>query len=348
MLDRPPGRAISSIPMRNALAIAACTAVVLAATPPAAADEAQKAAKQHFNAGVKLYKSDDFTGALAEFLKAYELKPHYAVLYNIANCQKNLEYYSEALVNFERYLDEGGSKVSDPRRKQVEEDIEEILELLSQVTLGSDVEGAAIMIDGKEIGMTPHLGAIYLDAGKHLIRIEKESFEDWEKEIILSRGEKASIEVHMVEIAVEPEPEPELEPEPEPRSPELVEGEPEPQPEPQLTKKKLRPRAFYAVMGVTMGIFSLSAVTGVSVLLRKSEFYSMAANDPNLDKFIKTTRTLALATDVLWGIAGAGIITMIILGVKTDFKKKKNERLSFLLCPTIGSDGVGFMLELEL
>jgi tetratricopeptide (TPR) repeat protein len=71
--------------------MAACTALVLAFPVPARADDAQKAAKLHFNAGVKLYKDDDFTGALAEFLKAFELKPHFAVLYNIANCQKNLE-----------------------------------------------------------------------------------------------------------------------------------------------------------------------------------------------------------------------------------------------------------------
>ncbi|MBW2264196.1 MAG: PEGA domain-containing protein, partial [Deltaproteobacteria bacterium] len=142
--------------MRGSLASITACAVLLAFAPPAGADEAKKAAKQHFNDGVKLYKNDDFTGALAEFLKAYELKPHHAVLYNIANCQKNLEDYAPALMNFREYLEEGGDKIPAGRRKEVGKSIDELLELLSQVTLTSNVEGAVVLIDGKEIGTTPH------------------------------------------------------------------------------------------------------------------------------------------------------------------------------------------------
>jgi hypothetical protein len=341
--------------MRKPVAIAACTALMLALATPAIADDAQKAAKKHFTTGVKLYKSDDFTGALAEFLKAYELKPHYAVLYNIASCQKNLEYYAEALVNFELYLDEGGDEIKAKRRAEVEEDIDTIIDLLSQVTLTCNVAGATITINGKEYGNTPHMGPLFVDAGEHVISVSRDGYADWEKDIILSRGEKASFDVYLEPLATdpvspepvegEPEPEPDVEPDHPELAPSSVEGPVEGEPEP--AKKKLGPAAFYAVMAVTIGALGLSAATGAAVLKRRNDFYDMDFNDRNLDSHMKITKGLALATDVLWGVAGAGVITMIILGVKTNFKKEKEEH-SFLLAPTVGPDGAGLVLEVKL
>ena len=334
--------------MRRLITATITALLLITFAGPALADNAQKAAKKHFNAGVKLYKSEDFTGALAEFLKAYEIKPHYAVLYNIANCHKNLEYYAEALEYFERYLDEGGDEISEKRRIKVELEIEDILELLSQVKLTANVEGASVVVDGKKVDTTPLLQSLYLDAGKHLIRLEMDGYEDWEKEIILSRGEKASFDVHMKALEAEPEPEPDPEPEPEPEpepDPEPVSPEPD-EGEPQPSKKRLRPAAFYTVLGITLGTLVFSGITGATALAKRAEFYDKYRDDHDIDKFIDEAMRFALVTDILWGVAGAGIVTMIILGVYTDFSKKKEH--AFLLGPTIGPDGAGLVLEIKL
>ena len=58
--------------------------VVLTATRPAAAEEVSQEALAEagarFDRGVQLYRERSFEAALAEFLRAYEVAPNFAVL----------------------------------------------------------------------------------------------------------------------------------------------------------------------------------------------------------------------------------------------------------------------------
>ncbi len=59
--------------------LALCAVFLSISSRIARADDA----KDSFEKGVELYNSNDYKGALAEFLAAYEAKPHHSVLYNI-------------------------------------------------------------------------------------------------------------------------------------------------------------------------------------------------------------------------------------------------------------------------
>ena len=66
--------------------------------------EPRDEARRHFNDGLELIAAGDYEAGIDEFLKAYDLVPHPAVLYNIARAYADAGDYENAIVYFERYL----------------------------------------------------------------------------------------------------------------------------------------------------------------------------------------------------------------------------------------------------
>ena len=102
------------------LMIAALLAASLPA-PPARADE--QAAREHFDRAEILYADGQFEGALAEYLEAFEEAPLPELLFNVGQCQRNLDRYGEAIFSFWRYL---GLRPDAPNRAAVLKLIEEL------------------------------------------------------------------------------------------------------------------------------------------------------------------------------------------------------------------------------
>ncbi len=96
----------------NALLSLAVLGLLLAS--PAWADPRDEA-RRHFNTGLELVRQGAYEQGVQEFLAAYDLSPHPAVLYNVARAYGDAGHYPQAIDYFERYLD------SDPEdRIQVE------------------------------------------------------------------------------------------------------------------------------------------------------------------------------------------------------------------------------------
>ena len=64
--------------------------IALLPTVVFAADRATQEAKTHFQAGQTKYKLGRFDEALADYSKAYELKPIPSFLFNIGQCHRQL------------------------------------------------------------------------------------------------------------------------------------------------------------------------------------------------------------------------------------------------------------------
>jgi tetratricopeptide (TPR) repeat protein len=106
---------------RSGLAGLLLAASLLLAPPAGAQSDTERArARVHFDQGVAFAKASAYEAALAEFERAYELVPHYGVLYNIAQAQLALGRTAEARASFERYLSDGGGAITAARRAEVE------------------------------------------------------------------------------------------------------------------------------------------------------------------------------------------------------------------------------------
>ncbi|MEP7051012.1 MAG: PEGA domain-containing protein [Pseudomonadota bacterium] len=143
-----------------------------APAPAPAADDATTQAREHFGQATKLYKDGDFDAALVQFERAYELKPNYRVLYNIGQTYFQLRQYVEARDSMTRYLKEGGDQIDSERRAAVNKDLADLQRRLATLKINVNATGAAVLVDGKNVGVTPLAEPILVSEGQRTISVE--------------------------------------------------------------------------------------------------------------------------------------------------------------------------------
>jgi iron complex outermembrane recepter protein len=67
--------------------------------------EPRDEARRHFNDGLELIAAGNYDDGIAQFLVAYDLVPHPAVLYNIARAYADQGDYENAILYFDKYLE---------------------------------------------------------------------------------------------------------------------------------------------------------------------------------------------------------------------------------------------------
>jgi hypothetical protein len=161
-------------------------------------------AHRHFSLGIKLHAEGDFGPALAQFQRAYALKPHFRVLYNIAQCHFELRDYVEARAALRRYLAEGGAGMLDEeRRTRIEADLADMGRRIAEVDVQSNVRGAVVYLDGRRIGTTPLSHAIEVSEGQRSLSIESSARGTKQRSILLVGGERQTIAVNFEPIVPE-------------------------------------------------------------------------------------------------------------------------------------------------
>jgi tetratricopeptide (TPR) repeat protein len=125
--------------------VASLCAVAVTVVSDAWADQAEQRAlaRGHFNRGVELAKAGSYEAALAEFEQAYQLSPHFSVLYNIGQAELALERPRLAVEALRRYLAEGGEQIEPARRAEVLSTIATELERLGPHDAVHDAPRAA-------------------------------------------------------------------------------------------------------------------------------------------------------------------------------------------------------------
>lgn len=168
--------------------------------------EKKQLAKKYFREGVSYYESGKHAQALESFQKSYEIKPHWAIRFNLGLCYKELGMYVKAREEFNKFVEEGGSKINPSTKKQVEQAIAELNNIIAVVTIEVNVKKAEILMDGKTVGYTPMSDKVYLNPGSHILIIQKNGYESYREEFILSKGERKSFKIYLLPTStVKPE-----------------------------------------------------------------------------------------------------------------------------------------------
>jgi hypothetical protein len=142
---------------------------------------------------VKLYEEDDFRAALIEFKRAYELAPNWAVLYNVGQAHYQLREYPNALRALERYVQEGGEKISPERRAQVDREIGELRGRVARVKAVSNVDGADVAMDDVPLGKTPTSEPLVVGEGRHRWTASKPGFVSTTKVVDIAGGDELTV-----------------------------------------------------------------------------------------------------------------------------------------------------------
>jgi len=180
------------------LSLLAAVYIFMAVGRPAMAEQAPdlSEARERFDHGIELYDDGDHEAALAEFLRAYEVAPNWAVLFNIGQVQAQLRRYPEAVTTFERYLREGADGVPAARRRTVTSELRRLRRLLGRVTLTvrpAEARGA-VYVDGTEVGQLPRTAPLIVGAGTHTIEVRAEGYLPVRQSVTVAGGEERSVE----------------------------------------------------------------------------------------------------------------------------------------------------------
>lgn len=133
-------------------------------------DAETEVARVRFREGVALYDQGEFEKARLAFLEAHALKPHPAVLLNLAQSELRAGRFADAANNLAAYLRE--SHDSDNRERATaafDEAKARSIELRVRVSAA----GAQIFVDGIERGNSPLSNLVYLTPGSHAVRAQK-------------------------------------------------------------------------------------------------------------------------------------------------------------------------------
>ena len=164
------------------------TAVVLLIARPVHADDREEARKA-FAAGQAADKAEDWSTAIEQYMRAYDLVPHHFALFNIAHDYERLGQLREAASWYQRYVEAAPPSTD---RDKVQKLLGELKVRPGKLTVKSTPSGARITIDGQKVGVTPFTAPIR--GGGHRVAVELDGERD-ERDVALEYGEPETVEL---------------------------------------------------------------------------------------------------------------------------------------------------------
>jgi len=133
-------------------------------------DGETEVARQRFREGVAHYDRQDFEKARLAFLQAYLLKPHHAVLLNLAQSELRAGRNAEAAENFAKYIRENPTA---PAMDHAKAGFEEARQRVTELNVQVNATGATVSLDGADVGRSPLPNVVYLMPGRHSVVARK-------------------------------------------------------------------------------------------------------------------------------------------------------------------------------
>ena len=154
--------------------------------------EAKAEAKEHFESGLNLMRTEDFDSAVGEFEMSVKQFPTKTALFNLANCYKALRRYGKAL-NAIRTLNEKFGDVLEGEFKLEVEEFERTVEgMVAKLDVKVDRDGATVSVDSEMVGLSPLNAPLLLALGKHEVTVQLEGYKyDVQKVKLLARDKQS-------------------------------------------------------------------------------------------------------------------------------------------------------------
>ncbi len=299
-------------------------------------------AKIHFKQGIEFYRQEEYERAAIEFARAYELKPTFKILFNIAQAENMLEHHARALSAYKKYLADGGDDVPPERRQFVEKEIGGIEYRVGQLTVKNAAEGSMVLVDGEAFGETPLKEPILLNVGKHDIEVVKNNDRLFRQVYRIAGGQ------HVVIDLAEQEPGPGTGDAAPPVQPATQSQAASPEeisranpidakdsgPDAPPSKRSARKIIAWTSLSVGAAAAVGAVVTGAISLSAKNEIEAGCENDrcprSEWESQFDKVENLSLTTDILIGVAAVGVVTgVVLLLVKPKFERASKTTVGF-------------------
>jgi hypothetical protein len=184
------------------VAVVACGLVFV---PPARAQESdEEQARRLFDEGVAAASQGNYTTAIFAFERSYDLYPHAATLKNLALYQDQAGRLADAFRSWSELLARYGDAVSEATREEARARIAELDALLARVTLSVNVDGAAVFVDGRELGTAPIVDPIRVEPGQHVFEARMDGYDDGRVSRLVGEGAQAEVQLVLIPRAPTP------------------------------------------------------------------------------------------------------------------------------------------------
>jgi hypothetical protein len=140
-------------------------------------------AKELFRKGNQLRAGGELEGALDHYLRSRRLVPSIPNTLNAALTLDLLGRYDEAFEMYTELLSRFGGELDDDDRKTIAPAVRTLRNRLGSVDVSTNVQGAVLLIDGRERGRLPLQSPVPVLPGKHVVRVLKDGYETFEGQV---------------------------------------------------------------------------------------------------------------------------------------------------------------------
>ncbi len=321
-----------------------------AAPAPMTEEEIQAAAaRENYDQAQAAYDKGDYVNAEVYFQKAYDIKPHPAVLKSIAECKLQQGQTPEAIALMEQLM-------ADPTytsKSKVKTRLDEAKKEVGHLVIDSYPQGASITLNGRRLDdLTPL--SLYLTPGKQVIVLAMPGYADQLQEINLPKGTGQTVSVDFSTLPTADAG----------RKPELIdpfaEDEPAVQPEdgaaateePVDTTKEEPlesngpPNAFWVAAAIA-GVGAISGTVFGTMALRDEKDYEESGDSATRESGERSAVIADVSFGVAIGAAIAGTIILIVNKNKKDAIKADATAARWRIAPLAGTDSAGISTALS-
>jgi hypothetical protein len=157
-------------------------------------------AEDHFQAGVALMQTEDWDAARTEFQRSLEIFPTRSALFNLGMCFKALHRYVESLETLRRWQAEHGAAAGPEERRSAEAAIAELEALVGQLSIGVNLPGATVTLDGESVGASPVTGTRPIEVGDHVLEATLDGYEPARQQFTVASREIVRIELYLAPL----------------------------------------------------------------------------------------------------------------------------------------------------
>jgi hypothetical protein len=154
----------------------------------AQAVDAATQAQRLFGQGEIAAERGDYAGAIVAFEASYDLFPRPHTLRNIALYQHEAGRFVDAARSWNLLLERYGPDISHETREVAEERLAQLELLVARVPLSVPLDGAVVLLDGREIGTGPFQQDVVVELGTHVFEARCDGYEAARSSALLRAG----------------------------------------------------------------------------------------------------------------------------------------------------------------
>lgn len=167
---------------------------------PAVVEAAKKNAEMLYKAGRESFKKGQWSEALLKYEASMRAYPSSTTHNAIAASLVKLQRYDEALDAFESALRDFGHKLPEKTRLAALEQVDILRRETGSFMMTGATPGALVFVDGRLRGDHPLTAPVPTLVGQHWVKVYKEGFVLYEKEVAIAKGGIATLEVTLAAL----------------------------------------------------------------------------------------------------------------------------------------------------